>query len=107
MVNDANKQKAVVLSRDTSEAISNLFLLDVVPLFLGTESAGSMMTALNKTIPTTQTQTFTTYRNNRNLGKFDLTGIPPASVDVPQTKVNVSTSDKLNGKQIKITIKAG
>ena len=98
MVNNAEKQKAVVLSRDTSEAVSNLLLLDVLPLFIETESAGGVVTALirrNKTNPNKQTQTFTTYRNNRNLGKFDFTGIPPASADVPQTKVtfNISATD--------------
>ena len=44
MVNDAEKQKAVVLSRDTSEAVSNLLLLDVVHLFLGQDILGQIDT---------------------------------------------------------------
>lgn len=128
--------QAAILSGDTSSKTQEILLLDVAPLSLGIETAGGVMTALikrNTTIPTKRSEVFSTFsdnqpgvliqvyegerartKDNNLLGKFELTGIPPAPRGVPQIEVtfdidangimNVSAVEKGTGKSNKITI---
>tara|TARA_A100001037_G_C15125825_1_gene626105 strand:+ start:383 stop:2320 length:1938 start_codon:yes stop_codon:yes gene_type:complete len=126
--------QAAVLSGD----VKDVLLLDVTPLSLGIETLGGVMSSLiekNTTIPTKKQQVFSTAEDNqtavtihvlqgerkqagqnKSLGRFDLSDIPPAPRGMPQIEVsfdidangilNVSAKDKATGKEQSIVIKA-
>jgi len=127
---------AAVQAGVLSGEVKDILLLDVTPLSLGVETLGGVMTKLierNTTIPTRKSETFSTAADgqtqveihvlqgerdmagdNRSLGRFHLTGMPPAPRGVPQIEVtfdidangilNVSAKDKATGKEQKVTI---
>jgi len=140
---DVNADEAVAIGAAIqagvlSGEVTDVLLLDVTPLSLGIETQGEIMTRLidkNSTIPTKKNQVFSTAadnqtavtihvlqgereraEDNKSLGRFDLTDIPPAPRGMPQVDVtfdidangilNVSAKDKATGKEQKIVIKA-
>ncbi|HUN76283.1 MAG TPA: molecular chaperone DnaK [Steroidobacteraceae bacterium] len=140
---DVNPDEAVAIGAAIQAGVlagevKDVLLLDVTPLSLGIETLGGVMTKLiekNTTIPTRAAQTFSTAddsqtavtihvlqgerdraADNKSLGKFDLSDIPPAPRGMPQIEVsfdidangilNVSAKDKATGKEQKIVIKA-
>jgi molecular chaperone DnaK len=140
---DVNPDEAVALGASIQGAVlagdvKDVLLLDVTPLSLGIETLGGVMSPLiekNTTIPTKKTQTFSTADDNqtavtihvlqgerkqasqnKSLGRFDLSDIPPAPRGMPQIEVafdidangilNVSAKDKATGKEQSIVIKA-
>jgi molecular chaperone DnaK len=131
--------QGAIISQDAGAGVQDMVVVDVTPLSLGVETKGGVVDVViprNTAIPASKSKTYTTAsdsqpsvtimvlqgerefaKDNRLLGQFDLTGIPPAPRGVPQIEVtfdidangilNVTAKDKATGKEAKVKVESG